>query len=241
MQTTVEAIASKLVDHFNIEMDIYQVSENSMEALNLMGMLKIGKRAIAGRAVNQQARMPVDCVDVKAVYRLPNTTPTLANSVTLTIQDIAFPPQTFFVPVPNSDSEVEAVELPDQILNYIPHIVGPYIDFEWDPPFLKFNEIEPQFIAIYNRIPINPKTCLAEIPEDAFLGCLNYCVFVWFRPLFLTGKIPKHVWDEIKEWKRSKMAQSESKYMMSQLSQNEMSKVHSVMSSFDRKRTRIDS
>lgn len=241
MQTSVEAIASRLVDQFGVEMNIYQVSENCMEALNLMGMLKLSKRAIAGCIKDQQFRMPVDCVDVKAVYGLPN--PRKLGSVTLTIQDIAFPPQVFFLPVPNSEEDMlETKELTDSVLNYIPHFTGPYVDFNWDPPFLKFNECDGMHVvAVYNRIPINRSTLLCEIPQDAFAGCLNYCLYVYFQPLFLTGKIPKYVFDEVKDWKRIKMGQSITAVMMSKLSQNEMSKVHSVMSSFDRKRTNIDS
>lgn len=241
MLTNVEAIASKLVDRFNVEMDIYQVSENSMEALNLMGMLKLGKKAIGGQVRDQQLRMPVDCYEIEAVYRMPNPRETLTNSVTLTIQEIMFPPQKIFVPVPNSDSEIQTIAFPDQILNYLPHVVGPYIDFTWDPPFIKLNEVEPQIIVFYNRIPIDPDSGLAEIPDQAFDGCVNYCLYTWYQPLFLTGKVPEYVFNKVEKWKNAKINQSKTSLMMSKLSQNEMSKVHNIMSSFDRKRTRLDS
>lgn len=242
MQTSVEAIASRLTDMFHIEMDIFQVSENCMDALNRMHMLHLSRKAVAGHVKEQKLKMPVDCYDVKAVFRMPNSHETLTNSVTLTIQDILFPPQKIFVPIPNSDSEVQSITLPDQILNYIPHEAGPYIDFNYDdPPWLRFNEEEPDVVVIYTRIPINPDTGLCEIPEQAFNGCLNYCLYVWYQPLFLSGKVAPYIWAELKEWKRVNMAQSKNALYMSRLNNNEMSKVHNIMSSFDRKRTRLDS
>lgn len=241
MKTTVEAIASKLVDQFGVEMDIYQVSENCMEALNLMGMLRLSKKAIVGLAVNQQLRMPPDCVDVKAVYRSPSSQLLISHGVTLTIQDIAHPPQNIWVPVPNSDATVQEITLDEQLLNYISRMAGPYIDFEWNPPFIELNEEQPNIIVVYSRIPVDPSTGLCQIPEEAFRGCLNHCLYVYFQPLFLQGKVAPYVWQEIKEWRQRKMAQSKNAYMMSRLSDNEMSKVHNIMSSFDRKRTRLDS
>lgn len=242
MQTTVEAIASKLTDNYNVEMDTYQVSENCMDALDKMGMLKMSKKAVVGRATNQKLRLPVDVFDVKSVLRLPDARETLTNSVTLTIQDfITHPPQTVFVPVPNSDSEVQEITLSDQILNYIPSMAGPYIDYTWEAPFLSFNEERPAVVAIYNRIPVDPETGLCQIPQQAFFGCLNYCLYVWYQPLFLSGKVPPYVWAELKEWKQKGMAQSKNSYGMSRLSRNQMSKVHNIMSSFDRHRYGLDS
>lgn len=87
-----EMIASKMVDKFHVEMDIYQVSENCMEALNRMGMLKLKRKALVGPVVDQQLKMPPDCVEPIAVFRQPADLATITNSVTLTIQDIAFPP-----------------------------------------------------------------------------------------------------------------------------------------------------
>lgn len=241
MQTIVEAIASKLVDKFQVEMDVFQVSENSMEALNLMGMLKLSRKAVVGRAANQQLRMPVDCLDVKQVIRIPDTRGGAPSPVSLTIQDLAFPPQKIWVPVPNSDSTVQEITLDEQTLNYIARMAGPYIDYTWNRPFLEFNEEEPVVAVVYTRIPVNAETGLCEIPEQAFDGCVNYCLYVWYQPLFLQGKVAPYIWAELKEWKRTKMGQSVNAYAMSRLSSNQMSKVHSIMSSFDRKRTRLDS
>lgn len=240
-ETTVEAIASRMVDRFGVEMDIYQVSENCMETLNDMGMLVIGKKGIAGRASDQMLRLPVDCFEPLAVYRMPNTWENLTNSLTITIQDIVFPVQKIFVPVPNSDSDIQLVDLPDQVLHYLPHLTGPYIDYTWEPPFLKFNEVEPGIIAIFSTIPVDKDTGLAKIPFHAFKACLYNCLYIYYQPLFLQGKVAEYVWREIAEWRRRTYGQAEKKVGMQKLSQNEMSKVHNVMSSFDRKRYRLDS
>ncbi len=243
MQTSVEAVASKLVDQFDIEMDIYQVSENCMEALNQMGMLQLDPRTIACqlKGDSRQLRMPVDCIEPRAVYGLSNYWWDRLNSTTLTFQNIWFPPQTIFVPVPNSDDNDIYIQIPEPIIQAEPGMSGPYIDFKWEPPFVKVDCPGSFLMVKYNRIPINVETGLCEIPEEAFLACVNYCAFVWFRPMFTTGKIPQYVWNEVKDWKKTAMAQAKVSVMMSGLNENEMSKVHSIMSSFDRKRTRINS
>lgn len=241
-----QMVASKMVDKFGVESDIYQVSENCMEALNRMGMLKLKRKALVGPVLNQRLEMPPDCCEPRAVFRQPSALETITNSVTLTIQDIAFPPAKIFVPVPNSDSDIQEIQLPEQVLNYIPNMAGPYIDFVWDdPPFIRFNEgvlaNQLRVIVIYDSIPIDRNTGLCEIPEEAFNGCLYFNLYTYFQPLFLTGKVQMGIWKEIESWKNRNFNQSRNKLMMSRLNQNEMSKVHNVMASMDRKRFKLDS
>lgn len=240
--TSAQAVASKMVDKFHVEMDIWQVSENCMEALNRMGMLKNSRKAIVAPVKDQVLQMPVGAYDIIGVFRQPKAHEVLTNSVTLTIQDITFPPQKIFVPIPNSDSELQEIELTEEQANYIPHMAGPYIDFDYsDPPFLKFNELALNVIVLYNSIPIDRDTGLCRIPEAAFNGCLYFCLYTYFQPLFLMGKVQMGIWNEIKEWKDRNFNQSRQTLMYQKLSQNEMSKVHNVMASMDRKRYKLDS
>lgn len=241
MYASVEEVASQIVDDFGIEMDIYMVMQNSMQCLNNMGMMVNKKCAVMGVAEDQQLRMPVGAYDIKAVFSPNALCHVPGNSVTLTIQDIWFPSAKIFVPVPNTDTNTQSAELTAVQLNYIPYITGPQIDFEWEPPFLKFNETAPEVIAIYSSIKVEEKSGLPAIPRAALEACVNYCIWKHYRPLFYTKKIDGQVYAEIKSEKRRFMAKAETKHMLSKLNQNEMSKVFDIMSSFNRKRTNIDS
>lgn len=240
MNTTVEAIASRLVDRYHVEMDIFQVSENCMDALNEMGMLKVSTKAVVGTAANQQFLMPNDCYEVKAVMLLQNVQQWLISTLNISVQDIWFPPAKVFVPVPNAADDPATVLLTDLIVKYLPQFKGPYIDFVWDAPYIGFNTETPPIAAVYKTIPID-KSGLCVIPEQAFNGCLHWCLYVYHQPLFLQGKVAPYIWGELKDWKQKNMAKSMNSYAFSRLNQNEMSKVHAVMASFDRKQTNLDS
>jgi len=239
-----EMIASKMVDKFNVEMDIYQISENCMEALNRMGMLKLGKKIlISPIADNQSILMPPEACEIKGVlghhhhhFREEET-----NSVIVSIGDIWFPPAKIFVPVPNSEPTMVETQCTDDVLNVIEQLFGPYLDFKWESPFVRLNKKHGAAIVIYTTIPIDRNTGLCEIPEQAFNGCLYFCLYTYFQPLFLMGKVQMGIWKEIEGWKNRNFNQSRQQLMMSKLSANEMSKVHNTMASMDRKRFHLDS
>lgn len=240
--TTVEAIESRLKDQFHIEMDIYQISENSMICLDLMGLLMLGKKVVVGTIVNQRVRLPVDALDVKLVTYPRHLNSVLPNQFQITVQEIYFPPQIVFTPIPSETDEIALVaSIPDLVLEYIDQVKGPYIDFVWEPPFVKLNTTDGQVVILYTTVPIDKETGLANIPYQAFEACIYYNLFIYYQPLFITGKVNPNVFAEITKWKNQKMNQGKFKYGMSQLSQNEMSKLHSIQSSFDRKSTNRDS
>lgn len=239
--TSVEAIVSRAKDQFGVEMDIYQVSENTMRALDLLGMLKLKKNVLVGKVnSSQQLRLPVDACDVKAVVTPRALNNCLPHEMRIFVNDIYFPPAIFFVPIPNATEELaDLLVATDVVVKYIDNLKGPYIDFNWNPPFIEVNSTEASLVVIYTSIPID-ENGLALIPSQAFEACLYYNLYIHFQPMFLQQKVPIAVWQEIKAWKDSKFRQGKNKYMMSRLSSNELNKVMDIVTSFDRKRVNRD-
>lgn len=92
---------------------------------------------------------------------------------------------------------------------------------------------------MYTRLSLDDEG-IPVIPEEAVDLCIQYNNWIYHRPRYVMGKIPKHIMDDIEEWKRRAFAQAESRRMYNELSQNAMNRLFDVMASADRKKFNID-
>lgn len=225
---TVQSVASRLIDHFNVEMSLDQIIIHSAQVLKNMGMLALNREVIKATVTNFALNTPARVRQVRGVIRLDNY---YDLGMTVVIQDVYQPPQTVWT----STDEALADLTNDCVRNnYVPQLIGPYINFVYDCPFLRFNETDIDVALITTSMKVDEKGW-PMLPEEAFEACVYYCLYVYTQPLFMLGKVPPVVFAEIKEWKNQKMRFAESSLMFTQLSQNEMDNVLNVMTSFDRK------
>ena len=130
---SVRSVASRLKSRFKVDMDIFDVVQASSEALKKMGGIALERVGIVAKVQDFAINLPGTVWKVRGVKRLdaPFEPP-----FKIIQQDIYFPPQIVFEFEVN-ELELKPVEYKD---NYISQFKGPYIDYTWDAPFLRFNE-----------------------------------------------------------------------------------------------------
>lgn len=248
MKVSSASIVSRAKDQFAIELDPWQVIENSARALDLMHMLKL-ETAVLEAEIDENfcVKMPNEAIDIKWVIDLNLTLPT---NIRAEFHDRVYQqPQIFWrsfdsnTPFDYEDSQ--ATTLPKGMSERQKAIIydqqkGPYLPYKWECPNLLFNVSGLPIAVKYNYVP-RDKEGFPIIPEEAFEGCLYYCLYVYMQPLFLLGKIQGPIFQQVQMWKDQKINQSKQKKGMADLSQNEMDKVLNALSTFDRKRVNLDS
>lgn len=222
---SVKEVASYVKDVFKLEPEFYDIVRNSAEALKLLKMFAIGHEVTFTTIENFCVHLP-SVYDVRAVIRLE--APALTSYIE--VQDITFPPQIVFE-MPEEPTSLETVTYKH---NYVPDIRGPYIDFVWDCPHLRFNE-DKVWVAIECLSIKKDKENLPMIPEPAFFACAYYCAYVHQLPLLYLGKIEPNVFAKIEELKNNKFAQARAERTLQALTKNEADKLFNIMSSMDRK------
>jgi len=153
------------------------------------------------------------------------------SGMTITTQDIYFPPQLIFT-YDESDDDFEKIKLLKD--NYIPQFKGPYIDYVWDCPYVKFNETDVNVAVEVTEIKLDSEK-FPMIPEPAFYGCLYYCLYIYYQPLFLLKQTDPNTMMMIEQWKERNIAQSNHGMMMESLTANERDNLFNIMTSMDRK------
>lgn len=223
---SIRAVASRLKSQFKVDMDIYEVVQACADALKKMGMIALVRSAIVARVENFQINLPGNIYKVRGVIQLQN----IPEELKIHIQDIYFPPQTLFVFEENNTVTVP-IEWRD---NHVAQFKGPYVNYIWDAPFLRFNE-DNLLVGIEANGIKTDEEGFPMIPEAAFYGCLYYALFVYYQPLFLLGQVPKYTMDQVTQWKNDNVGQANSNLMLESLTSNERDELFDIMTSMNRK------
>lgn len=228
-----QAVQSGLKRQWGIDMELWEVMENSADALKKAGMIALTREVSMWTVDNFTIQLPEYAHKPQWAVYLTNPWP----YPKVEVQDIWQPSQVFW----RTDELEETVSGADETtkLNAIPQIKGPYIDFEWECPYMRFNQTGFNVAVMYTALSLD-EDGIPVIPEDALDMCIQYCNWIYQRPRYVLGKVPKHVMDDVEEWKRRSFAQAESKRMFTDLSQNAMNRMFDVMASADRKKFNID-
>lgn len=233
---SVQTIASTIKRKFKIEMDIYEIVENSAEVLKKMGMLATKRSFDIYVASNYCVKMPPETHKIVSAIQLePYILPTNVN-----VQEIYHPPlQTLKNEVISTQELSElTVESTPAKMNYIWPVKGPYVDFIWDCPYVRFNFTDFKVGIESTSIPVDGDG-YPLIPEEALNACVYYNVYTYMEPIVLTGRIPLQVFKEVEGWKDKHINQSKNRRYFDELSRNEVSKYFDIFTSMDRKRTNI--
>lgn len=223
--TSVYAIASELQDQFNVEMEIHQVARQTFKALRLMKTLALQRRM---EIVDVEDYEAATCCQPYKIVSVTRVSP----NPSIRWNEIVFPPQTVWVK-PEETFSFDKSEMP--VTNYVPHIIGEYIDFVETEDGIKLNETGIKVAIEYTSIGLDEEGYPA-IPESVQEGCLYYCLFVYYQPLFITGRINPNIFLKVEQWKNEKIRQAKNAYAFANLSKNELDKIFNIITSFDRKR-----
>lgn len=225
---SIRSVASRLKSQFKVDMDIYDIVMACSDALKLMGLIALDRSIYVAQVSNFCVNMPGGIWKVRGVVRL-DTVRDLP--ITVTIDDIYFPPQLVFT---QTDEEVQN---PAPILfkaNYIPQLKGPFIDYTWKCPCIHFNETDVPVAVETTGLKLDEEK-FPMIPEEAFYGCLYYALYVYHQPLFLLKQIDAQTMATVERWKDNKITQANASVLMAALSTNERNNLFDIMSSMDRK------
>jgi hypothetical protein len=231
-KASVKSVASRLLSDFGIDMELHEVVQNCAHALGELGMIALDRQLSYHLVDNFLVQMPPSTCKIQWCISL---SPTFLTPNRIGIQDIWQPPQIVF-----HSSEPETTE--EEVIfkdNYINLVKGPFVDFSWECPYVKFNETKIRVAIMATSLSLDDEK-YPKIPEAAVEACTQWCHMVYQRPLFVLGKVAPVVWGEIGKWVQQSFARAAQKQIMYGLSRNELDKMLNVMSSFDRKRFNID-
>lgn len=226
---SVRAIASRLKSQFKVDMDIFDVVAACRDALDKMGTIALGRVIYQATVNNYCINMPGTVWRVRGVIRLDE--PEVKPGINVVPSDIYFPPQIMFeFPEPDAPAE-EVIFLKT---NYAPQFKGPYIDYTWTCPLLKFNETDIP-VAIETTALKTDSEKYPMVPQECFFGCLYYALYVYYQPLYLLKQIDGNMMQQVEAWKERNIAQSNQSALMAALTANERDNLMNIMTSFDRK------
>lgn len=235
--TTVYEVASRLKDQFKIDMGIDQVISNSALAMKLIRRYVLERKKIFVQVENFEACLNCGVIDVKSVIR---SNPPSYFKVE---EGILHPNFIFF-----KDSIVTSDVVDETLLcndncpqtNFVDSFkytnANPYIDFVWDSPYIRLNECNVG-IAVEATVIKLDEEGYPVIPEDCLEGCVYYCLYVYYQPLFLMEQVSPTVFAQIERWKNDKINQSRP----FRLDRAAADRVFNVLVSMDRKRFGIPS
>lgn len=226
---SVRAVASRLKSQFKVDMDIFDVVQACADALKKMGYIALQRSVYQAGVDNYCINLPGNVWKVRGVIRLDN--PETVPGINVVPDNIYFPPQLVFSYDESSEDFTEIKLLRE---NYIPQFKGPYIDYVWDCPYLKFNETDIAVAVEVTEIKLDSEK-FPLIPEPAFYGCLYYALYVYHQPLFLLKQTDANTMVMIEQWKERNIAQSNQGMIMESLTANERDNLFNIMTSMDRK------
>jgi hypothetical protein len=232
-KASMRTVQSALKRQWGVDMELWEVIENSAQALKLAGMIALDREVAIWTVDNFTIKLPEHAYQPRWAVYLTNPWP----YPRVEVQDIWQPSQVFW----RTDEVEETVGSTDETteLNHIPQIKGPYIDYVWECPYMKFNQTDFNVAVMYTSLSLD-EDGIPKVPEEAVDLCVQYNNWIYQRPRYIMGKMPKHVMDDIEEWKRRAFAQGKTKRMFNELSQNAMNRMFDVMASADRKKFNID-
>lgn len=225
---SVRSVASRLKSLFKIDMDIFDVVQGCADALKLLKMIALERSIYQCKIDNFCVNLPGTVWKVRGVVRLDQVD---QPPVTIDVQDIFFPPQIIFTQT-ETDLTKEGPILFKA--NYVPQFKGPYIDFVWDCPLLKFNETDVEIAVEVTGLKVDEEK-FPMIPEESFYACLYYCLYVFYQPLFLLKQIDLQTMQQVEAWKDAKFRQAHASNMIEGLNTNERDHLFNIMTSMDRK------
>lgn len=231
-RASIHAVASQLQSRFHVDMELWDVLSNSAYALEELGMLvldRVVERYTVSNYVVQlpaAARKPFWCVYL---------TPTIFSPNQIEIQEVYQPVQLIF----KADEPQTVADESKLVANYIGKIKGPWVDFSWECPYLKFNETDFDIAVMYSKLAFDDDG-YPYVPEAAMEALVQYCHMIYQQPLYVLGRLSPQVWQSIERWVQQAFARATQKQIFYGLSRNELSHILDVMSSFDRKQYGID-
>jgi hypothetical protein len=174
--------------------------------------------------------LPPDAYKTRGAVRL-NPTPTVPGL--MISNEIEQPPQIFFTP-PEPVAETNNPDLIFLKANYVPKLLGDFIDFVDDHPILKFNETDVDVVIEYSGLKTD-KEGVPMFPEDAAEACMFFCLFTYYQSAYLAQKIPRALMMDAERWKDDGIKRGKAKMTMSGLTSNETDRLMNIMVTMDRK------
>lgn len=231
--TTIQEIHSHLIDDWQMDENIYWIKKQAIRALEKMGLLLIDRAVVV--ATVQDFTVELDPIYFRPLSLIRLDSGTLMN-INITYSDLYFPPQEIFIfPSPGDIVETQLLEA-----NVIPDIKGPYLDFNWDFPYLRVNIDNIAVAAEVLKLRVD-EAGYPLIPRIALDGIVAWCVYVYYRPMFLAGKIDGQRMQFLEETKNRYINQAKSTSYLQGLSRNQWDNILDVITSYDRKHFNINS
>jgi len=226
---SIRAVAARLKSQFKVDMDMFELVQACADALKKMGYIALQRSVYQAQVTNYCINMPGNVWKVRGAVRLDQ--PVVGDGMTIVTDDVYYPPQLIFKYDETSIANNEIKLLKD---NYIPAFKGPFIDFVWDCPCVKFNETDIQVALEVTEIKLDDEK-FPMVPEPAFYGCLYYALYVYYQPLFLLKQTDGQTMQMVEQWKERNMAQANQSMTMESLTANERDNLFNIMTSMDRK------
>lgn len=231
---TVKAVAETLRRKWGVEMDLWQVASNCKQVMRDERVIPLIKKLQIETVEDFTVALGNDVFKILAVIELDS--PPVLTTGSIVIGDILFPPQTVWVgwePASTLTSE----ELNE--LNALPYFRGPYVDYSWEPPNLRFNLDKMEVGILFSAVPTDDDGFVL-IPEDMVDALANYCAEIHLKPLFILGKVQMGIYQQVQLETERAFGSGRWNMMMNNLSQNETDKLLSIMTSMDRKAPNIN-
>lgn len=238
--TSIEEIGARIYSEFKIDVDEFFVRQHALDAVNEMGLISVEDVLVRATIKDYKVRLPQNVGIITRINWVVAGDAKASTTVTLSIQNIWFPPQVVFTPIPNANIEIALLD-EEAPVNVIPQIKGPYVPFKWDKGVFSFNETDREVVIYMERLRTDKDTGLPLIPRECLAACAFYCAEVYYRPLLVLGKIPPFVWEKIERWTDRNFAIAQNRYGFKRLDQNKMDEIRDIAVSMDRKAYGINS
>ena len=226
---TVKAVAALARDKWGIEMDHWTIASNCKRVMKDERVVPLLKKLSVHTVADFNVNLGNDINKILAVILLDQ--PRLLTTGTIRLGEIEFPEQIFWVS-DDSNQEITSDELTQ--LNALPYFRGPYVDYVWDKPHMKFNFNDIVVGIVYSCIATDENN-LVLIPDEMVDALANYVAEVHLKPLFLLGKVPMGIYKEVQNEVNESFGNGRWNMLMNDLSQNELNSVMNTMTSMDRK------
>jgi len=228
-------IADELVARYGIEMDKWDVMRLSASCMKRMGAYALQRKVYCALVTNFTVTLPPDAYEARGAIRL--TSPRVVSTPLIISDVIEQPPQVFFVETVEDTLTQQTILLKS---NYVPWLIGDYIDYDDDFPILKFNETDIEVAIEYTGLSID-KEGFPMIPECCWEACMFFCLFTHLQSGAISGKVQVGILDRAEKWKDESIARGRASLTMRSLTSNERDKLMNIMVSLDRKSYNIPS
>lgn len=222
----IERIAAKLPEapFYINDMDFPIIVENVYAGLKDMRMVPYKRTFDAYEVKDYKITLP----DFHVVHNVVhiNSTLTQYEEGVAKVNQIVFKE-----PESQETTQYETVGL-EEIKRYIPHIIGPYIDYTEDGKCLKFKETDITVGVEFNSLVTDPGTGYFLVPEQAEFAIAWYVALQHYTGEFMAGRLDgqRLQYAETKYEEHRMAAKADHR-----LSQNQMDKLLNTITSFDRK------